>query len=238
VERRWEQDEHTPQLEGKPGPILKKAARAARILNEAICSLSQNERLRVDTVVARHPWLSREERLRGSAKLFEIDELKQTVCLLDQMLSIAVGKSPPIGAGEARLSKRRGTKKGDVKNPAFHLFVYSLLREVEEFAGTLELEKNRNFHESGGALAGALTSLRPYLPEHVFPDGKLDLSTLQRIKTEHNRRQAQAALFEQHPELERDHVRRFFLSRQVEAHRDTKVDDSARRTATRSSDQN
>jgi hypothetical protein len=208
----WERDKQTPPLKGKPGPILAKAAEAARTLNEAVCSLTHDDRLRVDKVVARDPWLSQEARLRGPAKLFETYELENTVCLLDQLFSIAIGKSPPMGAGGARLSKRRGKKKGNVRDAAFHDFVYGLLSVVAEFSGTLELDKNKNFHETGGPLADALTSLRPYAPDRVIPEGKLPLNTLQRLKAEHKRNQAKAARLEQNPEMMRDHLHRL-LSR-------------------------
>jgi hypothetical protein len=123
-----------------------------------------------------------------------------------------------LGAGSARLSKRRGTKKGDVKNAALHHFVYSLLRCVAEFGGTLALDKNKYFYDSGGPLADALTSLRPYVPERVIPDGKLDLSTLQRIKAEQKRITAEVARLENDPEL-----MSAALLRATSA--DTKVDD-------------
>jgi hypothetical protein len=185
-----------------------------------------------DTIRAHFPTLG----ITGDATVVTMKPRAETR-RLDQLLSIAIGKSPPMGAGGARLSKRRGTKKGDVRNPAFHLFVSELLREAQEFGGTLELDKGRNFHESGGPLPDALTSLRPYVPERVFPDGKLDLSTLQIIKTQRITEDKKAALFEQYRELERDHVRRG-LSQQVDAHPDANADDSARRTAERPSDQN
>jgi hypothetical protein len=186
----WEQDEYSRPLKGGPGPILKKAAKAARTLNEAVCNLKQGDRRWVNTVVARHPQLSQEARLRAGRQEqleIEIDELQYTVGLLDQLFSIAIGKSPPLGAGGARLSKRRGTKKGSVKNAAFHHFVHDLLSLVNQFGGMLGLDKNENFHESGGPLADALASLRPYVPEYVIPDEKLGLSTLQRIKAKHKR---------------------------------------------------
>jgi hypothetical protein len=199
----WEQDEHIHPVKKEAGRILDKAARAARTLNEAVCSLEQRDRQELDSLVARDPRLSQETQWRSPTKLFETDELQNTVYLLDRLFSIAIGKSPPFVAGGPKLSKRRGTKKGDVKTAALHQFVHGLLSCVDEFGGTLELDKNRNFHEGGGPLADALTLLRPYVPERVVPDGKLGLSTLQRIKAEHKRREAELAPIENDRELAR-----------------------------------
>lgn len=190
----WEQDWRASS--SKPGPTLVKAARAARTLNEAVGSMNERERKRLDRLVSRDAHLSTEQCLRGATELFEIDELLQTVRLMDELFSIATGKTPPLIAGQARLSTQRGKKRGDVKNTAYNDFVLSLLSLTAEAAGMLKLDKNRYYDESGGPLVAALKRLRRYVPESVIPDGKLSLSTLQRIKKRHNETLAIASIFE------------------------------------------
>ena len=103
--------------------------------------------------------------------------------LLDHLFSTAVRKGPPPMAGVATLPTERGPKKGTVKDPAFHNFVWDLLGSVAEADGK-KLSLNKNKNEKEGSLIRALDILRPYLPSGLIPD---DLSphraTLQRIKT-------------------------------------------------------
>ena len=156
-------------MSSKHGQTLNKAARAARTLNEAVCSLDEAERKGLDELVSRDPGLSQDVRLRGATGEFEVDELQQTVRLLDELFSIASGKAPPLLAGAARLSTRRGKKRGDVKNMPYNRFVQGLLSLTAEAGGTLTLDKNKYYDESGGALVAALKTLRPYVPEKVIP---------------------------------------------------------------------
>ena len=140
---------------------LKKAARAARVLNEAVNSLKDSDRRRVDRLVASDPWLSQQEYLRGAAKPFEIDELKYTVQSLDHIFNAVIGKSAPVMAGVARLSKRRGKRRGDVMHPPFYSFAFGLLAGTMKAGGTLKLDKNRYYHANGGPFVQALEISSP-----------------------------------------------------------------------------
>src|SRR4051812_21287049 len=86
-------------VSSKPGPALIKAAGAARALNEAVCTLSKQDRKWVDGIAARHPWLSNEERLLPSTDLFELDELHRTTWQLAFLLNTAIGRPSPVLAG-------------------------------------------------------------------------------------------------------------------------------------------
>jgi hypothetical protein len=174
-------------VSSQPGPPLIKAAEAAQTLNEAVCSLSKVDRNWVDELVARDPRLHYEKRLLNSTEPFQTDELIMTVWLLAYLFNTAIGKSPPFLAGTATLSTKRGPKKGTVKDPIFHKFVWSLLTSIDEAGGKqLSLDKNRNQKE--GTLVRALDSLRDYLPRGVIPgDLSPHRATLQRIRTEHSK---------------------------------------------------
>ena len=170
----------------KPGRALLKAAKAAQALNEAVCSLNKTDRNWVARVAANDLRLSQEQRLRIAKEPFEIDELNQTVHLLECLFKTAIGKSPPFVAGAATLTTKRGPKKGGVKDPTFHNFVWDLLTCTDEAGGQLSLDKNKNQKE--GSLVRALDILRPYLPSGVIPNRlSPHRATLQRIKTEHSK---------------------------------------------------
>ena len=176
----------TRAVSSKPSRALIKAAEAAQTLNEAVCSLNKVDRKWVDELVAHDPRLCYEERLLRSTEGFQTDQLHRTVFLLDYLFNTVIGKSPPILSGTARLSMVSGPKKGTVKNPTFHNFVWSLLTGTAEFGGRLSLNKNRN--EKEGTLVRALDILRDYLPSGVIPyDLRPHRSTLQRIRTEHSK---------------------------------------------------
>ncbi len=86
----WQVDRRA--VSSKPDGALIKAAKAARNLNEAVCSLKKTDRTWVDSIAARHPRLSQEERLRGATEPFQTNELNQTVWLLAFLFSTAIGK--------------------------------------------------------------------------------------------------------------------------------------------------
>ena len=165
-------DQHGSVAASRPSPALKKAAQAARILNEAIGDLSKAERKTLHQLAIRHPRLREETRIRPSNGMWkiEIDELNQTTWLLAFLLSMAIGKTPPWLAGTAKLAAVRGKKAGTVKNTELSNFVNRLLWCVEEVGGALPLEKNKYFSKSGGPLADALTILRSHLPHGVIPE--------------------------------------------------------------------
>jgi hypothetical protein len=153
-------------------PVLAKAFKAARTLNEAVCSLKETERERLAKLADRDQRLARHKWIRHPG---------WTVFLLDYMFSIAVGKEPPSLPGFSKLQEGRGRKRGTM--PAFHDFVWGLLSVAEEGGGQLTLDKNRYFRTNGGTLVEALKILQPHFPKDIIPeDLEKHLSTLQRIK--------------------------------------------------------
>ena len=192
VQEVWKRDRRAESSE--PGDALKKAARAARTLNEAFGSLNKEDRKWVEKLLNQEPpWfqerlLGREPILHSLVPPFQdrFRELSATLWLLACLFSNAAGKSAPLMAGTTRLPYKVGKRKGTVKDKTLHDLVFGLFSYAAGAGGALSLDKNRNFNKEGGALAEALNILRPYLPKGVIPD-KLPLGTLQRILTQQSK---------------------------------------------------
>lgn len=185
-----------PRRAAKPGQALLKAADAARALNEAVCSLTKEDREWVRRVSTSHPWLSEEPWLRvakGAHDLaeLEIDELNRSVHLLEVLFKTSISKSPTFGPGMAVLSEKKGRKRGPGAHLHLQNFVRSFLICVSKAGGTLTLDKNKNTKK--GTLVEALEMLRPYLPEGLIPK-VLPLSLIQIIKTQHLKHQKRSAI--------------------------------------------
>jgi hypothetical protein len=187
VEMIWKRDRRAELLKpgdklSGPGEALKKAAQAARTLDQAFGSLTEADRKWVEKLLNQEDSDSK-ERLIGRFPLGEpLRELSFTVWLLARLFSRATGEVPPLVAGLAKLPVRPGRKRGAVKDSAFASFVFYLHVSTAVAGGKLTLDKNRNFKD--GTLVEALKILRPYLPRGVIPDDlTLHLATLQRIKT-------------------------------------------------------
>jgi len=174
----------------KPGQALFKAADAARILHEAVSSLTETDREWASRVIANDPGLSQELWLRIAKNPFEIDELNRTVHSLERLFKISIGKSPPLAPGLAVLSDRRGRKGGTVDDIAFQNLVRKLLICVFLAGGTLTLDKNKNSKK--GTLVEALVFLRSCTPKGLIPK-TLPLGTLQTIKTQHLKYRCQSS---------------------------------------------
>jgi hypothetical protein len=188
VRRIWERDRRAGLSE--PGEALKRAAKAARTLNEAVGSLKKADREWVENLLKQDDAIWSEElvnRPPGRHSLVpgqeeRLRDLSVKVWALAGLFSTAAGQSAPIAAGIAKLPYKVGKRKGTVKDNTFHDLVFGLCSNAAEWDGELPLDKGKTFKEEGGALAEALDILRPYLPKGVIPD-KLPLGTLQRIKT-------------------------------------------------------
>jgi hypothetical protein len=176
----WQVDRRA--VGSKPDTALHKAAKAARNLNEAFCSLEKEDRAWVDRIAARHPWLSQEERLSGAKELFQIDELEQTVWLLGFLFNSAIGKHFPPMPGMTGLRGKQGRSEGSVKDAVFQGFVFNILVCATVAGGDLTMDKN----QQTGSLPAALEILRPHLPKGVVPN-VLPLGTIQKIKTKHSK---------------------------------------------------
>jgi hypothetical protein len=204
----WEWDRRAGSSE--PGEALKRAAKAARTLREAVGSLNKADREWVEKLLKQdHPYWSEElvNRPPGRYSLApwvpdqepRLGDLSVKVGALAALFSTAANQPAAEMAGSAKLRYKSGRRKGAVKDETFHDLVFSLLSNAAEWGGALPLDKSKNFKKEGGALAEALEMLRPYLPKGVIPE-KLPLMTLQRIKTQHAK--AQRSLLER-PELKR-----------------------------------
>ena len=150
----------------KPGQALLKAAKAARTLNEAVCSLNTADCEWVESLVARNPVYQELSR-----------EFLRTVSLIDELFSTAIGKSMLSIPGTAVLRHKKGRVKGAVGNPVFENFLRHILLFTEEAGGKLTFDKN----SKKGTLITALNVLRPHL-RGVVPNA-LAYRTIQRIIT-------------------------------------------------------
>lgn len=184
VQTIWKRDRRTEL--SRPGEALKKAAYAARTLDQAFGSLNKADRGWVGKLLNQEPAWS-QERLIGRAPQYEpLRELSLTVWLLAGLFSAATGEVSSPLAGVARLPLNPGKKRGTVNDTAFHDFVHTLLVYATEAGGRLTVDKNKSYKE--GTLVEGLHILRPYLPRGVIPkDLTSRLSTLQRIKTKHSK---------------------------------------------------
>lgn len=169
-----------------PGEALKKAAQAARTLDQAFGSLNKADREWVGELLNQELQWS-QERLIGRAPVFEpLRELSITVSDLAHLFSAATGEAWSVVPGTAKLPFKPGRKRRMVNDVTFQDFVRDLLRCAAEAGGSLTLDKNRNYKK--GTLVEALEILRPHLPRGVIPTALTShLATLQRIKTKHSK---------------------------------------------------
>jgi hypothetical protein len=142
--------------------------------------LNKQDRKWTDRVAVRDLWLSQEQRLRGSTKTFEVNELDQTIWLLAFLFSTAIGKSLPPLPRITGLRGKQGRSKGNVNDIVFQDFVFQILTYAAADGGDLKIDKN---HQKG-SLITALEILRPHLPKGAVPNA-LPFGTLQKIRTKH-----------------------------------------------------
>jgi hypothetical protein len=183
VEMIWRLDRRRMLSRPNPGPALLRAAKAARVLSDAISGLNPEDRTWVDNIVKQHPWLQGDrQRLKAVTEPFEVDGLEQTVRLLTLLFNAAIGKDlwgiPRKGA----VRGKSGRRKGAVGDVMFNQLVHDILCAATENGGDLTIDKNIQT----GTLVDALNTLRPYLPKGVVPNA-LPFSTLQKIKTAHGK---------------------------------------------------
>ena len=145
---------------------------AAVTIYEALGDLNKNERELV-------------ERILGGERGFIFDRisvgglggLRQTTYQQAHLFSLLTGKPSPAYPHEAAQPRRRGRRKGGVKDHIFQNFVCDLLISTKTADGDLTLEKNIGV----GTLIKGIKTLAPYLHVGLVPK-RLPTSTLQRLK--------------------------------------------------------
>jgi hypothetical protein len=182
----------------RPSEALKKAAKAARTLDQAFGSLNKAERAWVKKLLEQEPWSP--EFLMGLVPGDEpLPELPSTVWRLARLFSLAAGEAVMGLPGTNSLSDAPGRGRGMVNDVMFQHLVFSLLSCAADAGGGLSLNKNKDSKDSkDGTLSDALNILRPHLPKGVVPN-VLPLGTLQTIKTQHSKiRRPIAQVIEKH----------------------------------------
>jgi hypothetical protein len=146
---------------------LIKAAKAAQTLDEAVWSLTQQDREWVDHILTSQP-----QREAG-----KIRDLRATISNLSLVFSSAIGRPYPhprrtVGYHLARRSPR-------IKDNRFEELVFSLLRAADGASGKFTFNKN----SQTGTLVDALETLRPHLPKRLVPNA-LPFGTIQKLKAD------------------------------------------------------
>jgi hypothetical protein len=168
-------------VSSKPGDALVHAARAARALNEAVCSLKTPDRDWVNVIADKHPALAQETRISGiTTELFQTNELNQTVWLLATLFNFAVNQASPAVPGKVGEPGRKSKKSGIGRDMMFEFLLGRLLTATAEAHGRLSFNKN----SGKGTFVQALDILRKLLPRGVIP-AALNFSAIQQIKTKH-----------------------------------------------------
>ena len=178
-------------LPSTPSKALKRAAEAARKLDQELNSLTKADREWLQSLLLQEPQYVQRQLIGPHPGYLvppyepaPLDGLSITVFHLAALVVTAAGQVPPFAPGLDRAPFKPGRGKGTVNDPTFHNFVRSLLIGASMFGGFFTLDKNFN----KGTLLEALDALQPYLPKGVIPyDLKPYRSTLQRIKTAHEK---------------------------------------------------
>lgn len=154
----------------KPGRALLKAAEAARILNEAICSLNEEDTKWIERLAAQDPYGRELPR-----------PLLLALWRIDRLLSTAINKPLPTLPGVTVLRKKRGRRSGAVGDGIFEKLIRQLLACTAKAGGKLTFDKN----SKKGTLKDVLVILRPHLPKGLVPNA-LPYGTIQKIKTKYS----------------------------------------------------
>jgi hypothetical protein len=158
----------------EPSPALVRAADAARILNEALASLNNEDREWIEELLAEHPEYSDVEAADAVASL------RERASWLVGLFSVAIGKSPGGGVRPTQ----RGRRPGTVENVIFQEFVFDLLSTAGASGGHVTFDKN---YETG-TLVDAIKVLTPHLPKDVVPKNlSKSMGTIQRIVTKYRK---------------------------------------------------
>jgi hypothetical protein len=185
----WRRDRRA--LASKPSKTLKRAAEAARKLDQELNSLPKADREWLQSLLLQEPEYVQRQLIGPHPGYLvppyeptPLDGLSITVFHLVALVIAAAGQIPPFGPGMSRSPFKPGRKKGTVKDTNFHNLVRHLLFGASMFGGFLTLDKNFK----NGTLLEALAALRPYLPRGVIPYNlEPHVATLQRIKTAHEK---------------------------------------------------
>ena len=105
--------------------------------------------------------------------------LLETTYQVAALFSLLTGKPDPPYPHEAPRPRKRGRRKGGVKDYIFQNFVSDLLNSTKAADGRLTIEKNIRT----GTLITAIKMLAPHLPLGLVQK-RLPTSTLQRLKTQ------------------------------------------------------
>ena len=114
----WRRDRRS--VSSKPGEGLKRAAQAARTLDQAFGSLTKADREWAENLLNQEPSWCQEQLIGRSApghlvppyEPAPLEGLSVTVFLLARLFSTAAGEVPPLMAGVAKLPFKPGRKKG------------------------------------------------------------------------------------------------------------------------------
>ena len=161
----WDLDRRA--VSSKPDHALLKAAKAARTLNEAFCSLNKDDREWVESLIARNNRYGEFQR-----------EFMLTLSRIDDLFNTAIGKPMMTIPGTATLRNKKGRAKGAVKDTIFETFIRHILLFTTDAHGELTFDKD----SETGTLVEVLNALREHLPKGVVPN-VLPYGTIQRIKT-------------------------------------------------------
>jgi hypothetical protein len=150
------------------------AANAARMLNEALARLNDQDRELTEELLSEHPEYSHLDNAEA------VKLLREKVGWLVGLFSTAIGKRPVSGAQPDRRRRRRG----DVENVIFQDFVFDLLSNVGACGGDFTFDKNYE----RGSLVEAIQILRHHLPEGVVQEPlSKRMSTIGRIVTQYRK---------------------------------------------------
>jgi hypothetical protein len=169
VQTVWEVDGLVKgRLANKKGTAL---LRAALTLYDALGNLNNDEREFIKGIL-------------GRTGLFEkissgrVGGLRQTAYQFALLFSLLTGRQPPRFPHQAPLPRKRGPKKGAMKDWIYQDFVFDLCTTAKVAGGKFTLEKNGSF----GTLIDAIDLLAPQVPDGDALK-RLSASTLQRLKT-------------------------------------------------------
>jgi hypothetical protein len=146
--------------------------RAALELYEMLGNLNEEERKLIEGILGRTGHF---ENISSG----RVGGLRQTAYQFALLFSLVTGKPQPRYPHQAPLPRKRGPKKGTMKDWIYQDFVFDLCTTAKVAGGKLTLEKNR---PPFGTLIDAIETLAPYLPDGDALK-RLSASTLQRLKT-------------------------------------------------------
>ncbi len=180
VENIWKQDWRAGGW--KLSEALGKAHEASLTLNEAIGSLREDDRRRLEGLLSQKPIFH----LREHPCEEQLRELTMMVKELASLFSVSIGKSGPSPVpGTDRLRNKAGRRRRTSNNPTFEMVIRHLRLWAKDTGGKFTFDKN---YPDRGSLIKALNLLRPCLPTGVVPEpNDMSFATIQDIITKQNK---------------------------------------------------